>query len=308
MIDIDVGGTKIAAGLVDPSTGALSNRHEIPTLAGRGGQAVLDDVVELATSLRDGARAAGYDCPALGLGICELVDAQGNVRSAQTVAWDRLPVQEIFNRVAPAVVEADVRAHALAEAYFGAGRQFNLFAFITVGTGISSTLVQAKQAMPGARGNALVLASAPLIVPCGENGEIVEFILEEYASGPALLARYNAATGTALVHGRELVERAAAGDVPAQEILRTAGQALGNSLAFLANITDPEAIVVGGGLGVAGGLYWESMIHACRSAIYAEETRDLPIVQAELGADAGIIGAALSALKKTEIEPFRVNV
>ena len=82
------------------------------------------------------------------------------------------------------------------------------------------------------------------------------------------------------------------GDVVAAEIVRSAGTALGVSVAFLCNVVDPEAIIVGGGLGLAGGLYWESFVEATRRHIYADDTRQLPILPAALGVDAGLIGAA----------------
>lgn len=306
LIGIDVGGTKIAAGLVDPATGALHHRRQVPTDAGRGGQAVLDEVLALAQALFDVARAETHTIGGLGVGICELVDPAGDVQSAHAVAWQGLPVQTRLGELlpgVPAVVEADVRAHALAEARFGAGQPYRLFAFVNIGTGISSTVVMDRHTLPGARGNALTLASGPLVVPpvpdiLGDHapGQApVRFILEEYAAGPGLLRRYAARGGDHLAHGRELFARAASGDTIARTLLAEAGAAVGNSIAFLVNIIDPEAVVIGGGLGLAGGVYWDSLVDATRAAIYADTTRDLPLVCAALGPDAGIIGAALRA-------------
>lgn len=336
-IGIDVGGTKIAAGLVDGKTGALVARREIPTAAERGGQAVLDDVVAMARALLQETQTQAMQVNGIGLGICELVDPAGAVQSAQTVAWQGLPVQATLQQllaeeaqfavresagIGHAVVESDVRAHALAEACFGAGRDYALFAFITIGTGISSCIVQARTPLAGARGNALVLATSPLEIPLqaisqgdstqdagNETQPIVfqSFVVEEFASGLALLQRYRAATGEELAHGRELFARAEQGDPIAVNILESAGAALGNSIAFLVNIVDPDALVIGGGLGMAGGIYWESMEAAIRRAIYADTTRTLPIRQAQLGADAGIIGAALAAYRRRAGVPPRAN-
>lgn len=294
-IGIDIGGTKIAGGLVDVGTGALSHRIEIPTHAARGGQAVLADVLALVQQLQ---HECAQPVVAIGLGICELVSPDGAVQSGHTIAWQGLPVQATLSRIAPSVVEADVRAHALAEATFGAGAGYPSFVFVTVGTGISSCLVQAGRPWPGEHGNALVMATAPLELP-NERDVVHPFVLEEYASGLALLARYAAATGVTLAHGRELFERAAQGDDTARHILQSAGAALGSTIGLLVNVLDPAAVVIGGGLGLAGGPYWASMVPAIRRAIYADATRGLPIVQASLGADAGVIGAALAGFQRT---------
>jgi glucokinase len=75
-------------------------------------------------------------------------------------------------------------------------------------------------------------------------------------------------------------------------MLTSAGEALGVSVAFLVNVLDPEMIVVGGGLGTAGGLYWDAFERSCRDHIFADNSRGLPIVTATLGVDAGLVGAA----------------
>src|SRR5262245_28415006 len=150
-IGIDVGGTKIAGGVVALHTGEVLARRSIPTGAARGGAAVLDDALALADDLRARARELGVAVQGIGVGVPGLVDVEGNVTSGHAIAWRGAPVQERFSRLAPAAIESDVRAHALAEARFGAGRPFRLFVFVTVGTGISSCLVQDGRPYAGAR-------------------------------------------------------------------------------------------------------------------------------------------------------------
>lgn len=291
-IGIDVGGTKIAAGLVALTTGQVLSRRDRATEAARGGQAVLDDIVQIAHDLYAEAIAAHHRIHGIGVGICELVDPRGNITSSHTVAWRGVAVRERLNLLAPAVVEADVRAHAVAEARYGAGKRFELFVFVTIGTGISSCLVQSGRPFSGARGNALVLASSPYTLICADCGKRQQLILEDYASGPALVSRYNRRTSGAAIRGETVLAAAQAGDVVARDIVASAGEALGVSIGWLVNVLDPQAIIIGGGLGTAGGLYWNSMVASAREHIWADEGRDLPIVMAELGPDAGLIGAA----------------
>ncbi len=151
---------------------------------------------------------------------------------------------------------------------------------------------------PGARGNALISASSPLSAICTECGAYLEPILDDIAAGPALVARYNA-TGQANVHrAEEVMAAAASADPLAIEVVRTGGEALGNTLGFLVNVLDPEILIVGGGLGLAGGLYWRSFVSSTRRHIWSDTNRDLPILPAGLGVDSGLIGAATTAWRR----------
>lgn len=288
-IGLDVGGTKIAAGLVDRQ-GQVMLRRTTPTDAAQGGPAVLEKVLVLAENLRASATAAGWTVVGVGVSICELVDTQGNITSGYTVRWQGTPVQAIFSaRIAPAVVEADVRAHALAEASFGAGRGLASFVYVSVGTGISSCLMLDGRPYTGVHGNALVLSTMPIIA-FDRDERKVEFALEAFASGLGLTERYRRYKA-GVTHVEEIVADAAQGSTTATAILHSGGEALGSAIAWLVNVLDPAAVIVGGGLGLAGGLYWESAVAIARAHIFAAESRMLPIVHAACGADAGIIGA-----------------
>lgn len=294
-IGIDVGGTKLAGGVVNITDGTVLLQETIPTQAQRGGATVLTDCIGLIERLYHAANVQGLAIAGIGLAVCELVDPGGNVTSAYNFDWRTIRLQELLPQWAPVVVTSDARAAALAEAQYGAGAAYNLFAYVTVGTGISSTIVHEGRPLAGARGNALVLASMPLTAICPTCGALNETVLEEFAGGPALVRRYNAEAGTPITSGHELFAAVERGDALASKIVRTAGEALGVSIAFLCNVIDPEAVIIGGGLGLAGGLYWESMVEATRRHIYAWDTRQLPIVTAALGIDVGIIGAAAAA-------------
>ncbi len=292
VLGIDVGGTKIAAGVVDPTTGAIIHRETIATEAARGGSAVLADTLELARRL---VEAAGRRVIRIGVGVPQLVDNAGRIRSAYNFDWTDLPVCERLSILAPTTIELDVRAAARAEASFGAGKGRRIFAYVTIGTGISYCLVIDGRPHAGANGFAIHFASSALHVPCEACGHINAPVLEEIASGPALSATYARRTDRSVGGAADLLAAATSGDAIAIDILTAAARQFGPLVALVVNMLDPEAVVLGGGLGLAEGPYREQLIASARAHIWADSCRDLPILPAALGVDAGLIGAALAA-------------
>lgn len=254
-LGVDVGGTKIAAARVDVSRGAVLEARRRPTAPARGADAVLDDCRALIGELGGGA---------VGLAVCELVGPDGRVRSAETVDWRDTDLSAIFD-----AVESDVRAAAIAEARFGAGRSEPDFLYVTVGTGISHCLMVDGHPRLGVRG-AAIGTGAPLV--------------EEWSSGLAL----------ARLSGHATAEEALA-DPAAAEVVEDGARRLGLTLAGLVNALDPGAVIVGGGLGLVDA-YRARVEAALRDAIYDPDARELPLRPAALGADAPVIGAALAAV------------
>jgi glucokinase len=294
-IGIDVGGTKIAAGLIS-STGQILQQKRVPTNAHLGGEHVLQTVTDLSRFFLEQARELDKPVTGIGVGVAELVNAQGQITSAQTIKWQGIDIQHHLSAFAPTTIESDVRAAALAEGVFGAGQGLEHFIYVTVGTGISHSLVINGRPFAGARGNALVFASSPLTF-YDESGGKTYAPLEDFSSGPALVRRYNQRTGKTVGQGHDVFEAAKQGDKEAVFVLESSGKALGAAIGWLVNVCDPQAVVIGGGLGVAGGLYWHAVEQAARDHIWAESTRSLRIQPAVLGADAGLIGAALRILE-----------
>ncbi|MBX9625917.1 MAG: ROK family protein, partial [Gemmataceae bacterium] len=108
--------------------------------------------------------------------------------------------------------------------------------------------------------------------------------------------RGGAGAGRAVGRGRaeDVLAAAAAGDLEAVRVVREAGEAVGAAVGWLVNVLDPEAVAVGGGLGLAGGPYWDALVDSTRRHVWAEAARGLPVVPAGLGADAGLVGAAVA--------------
>jgi glucokinase len=290
-IGVDVGGTKTALGLIDAITCTLLAKSVIPTGPERGGEALLADIERNALTLRDHARDLGKRVAGVGVVVPENVSLAGQITSSAVIRWwNELPVAATLGKLAPTMIDADVRAAALAEARLGAGREYGYHAFLTIGTGISYCTVAGGRPFAGAHGGALHFGTSVLtVLPDG-----TEVSLEGMASGGALVGRYTAMGGTA-TRAEEVLAAAQDGDAVAGEVLRTGARALGIGIALLLNMLDPEAVVTSGGLGSADTAYWAA---ACRWARhYAHEhARHTPLVRGLLGADAGVIGAGLTGL------------
>jgi glucokinase len=296
-IGVDVGGTKIAAGLVSSETAAVVARRSGPTAAWRGGVEVLGDAIRLAEGVATAARELGIDPAALGVGVPELVDLEGRITSSTNFDWRGIDVAAAFSHVAPPRVESDVRAAAIAEAVAGAGCAYATFVYVTIGTGVSHALVVDGRPYSGSRGAAILLGSSVLDVPCRTCGSPATIVLEDECSGPALVRDFTKRGGRA-EHAEDVVAAAASGDRDARNVLERAGRLVGAGVGLLVNVLDPEAVVVGGGLGSAQGAhpYWDALVDSARAHVWSPEARSLPIVRARLGVDSGLVGAALAAL------------
>jgi glucokinase len=183
-VGIDVGGTKIAAGVVDTATGEVLRSERVPTRPERGGAAVLSNCVTLAERL-------GRAGVPVGVGVCEAVDLSGRVTTAETVDWRAFDVAAAFGS-GPVTVESDVRAAALAEARLGRGAGLESFLYVIVGTGASVCLVVGGRPHRGAHGNAIILGSPPVEQVAGGA------VLGDRAHDPSARAEAAAAVGRVL--------------------------------------------------------------------------------------------------------------
>lgn len=295
VIGIDVGGTKIAGALVNLDTGAIAARRQWPTDCRRGGEPVLADVMDMAEELRSEASLAGLAPFAMGVGVAELVDRHGQVFSDYRIQWKGLDVRGRLQALLPTVVSSDVRAAALAEARYGAGRGLSDFYFVTIGTGVSGVLVRDGLPYEGSRGAALVIANGPTQHHCPQCGHVTTRVVEDIASGPGLVAAY----GLGLT-GEDVLTAAHAGDPSAMRVVDHATFELGRVLSLLVNSLDPASVIIGGGLGSAPGLYFDSLARHITAGLWDGDQRVLPIVQAAFGPDAGIIGAAAATTLNQE--------
>ncbi|SNY32863.1 ROK family glucokinase [Paractinoplanes atraurantiacus] len=305
-IGVDVGGTKVAGGVVDEhGTVLASNRRDTPADDPAGTR---DTIVEVAAELA----VAHPEATAIGIGAAAWIDAAGStVLFAPNLAWRDEPLRDYVSKAVglPTVLENDANVAAWAEFRFGVARHADSMVMITVGTGIGGGIVLDGKLWRGANGIAAELGhiqSVPDGHPCG-CGRLG--CLEQYASGNALVrfARAGArqeperaaqllelAGGDALaITGRQITEAARAGDGVACDAFGQIGYWLGVAMADLAQSFDPEILVVGGGVVDAGDLLMTPTLTTYHDQL--KQRGRFPVAElhaAETGNTAGVVGAA----------------
>jgi glucokinase len=312
-IGLDIGGTKIAGGLVSAAGELLvTARCETPA---SDPERITHAAGDLVAELVARAPADAGPVVAVGVACAGFVNATGShVLFAPNLAWRDEPLKQRLEALVPypVTIENDANAAAWGEFRFGSARDADDMVLITVGTGIGGGIVADSRLLRGAYGVGAELGHMR-VVPggircgCGNRG-----CWEQYASGSALLreARELVASGTphgaalaercagdpALLRGEHVTQAARAGDQAGIELLADLGTWLGEGAASVAAILDPELIVVGGGVIDAGELLLEPTRTAYARTLTGRGHRPVaPIVAATLGNDAGMIGAAALA-------------
>lgn len=292
-IGVDIGGTKIAAGVVNLNNGQLHTSEVIPTNRHRPAEEIIHDLKLLVQGQLNAAIEAGFLVECCGLAFPELVNNQGEIVSDWN--FDLTHLRQDDFPVPHVLFDSDVRVAGLAEAKLGAGKRFHSFVYVSLGTGLSFSLFIDGKPWRGANGYAIHFASSPLSGLCHHCGELSTFVAEEQVSGSGLASGWQLAKGKAYRGGTpELLKAAQMTEGPERAHIEEASQTLGGLIAQIVNMLDPDAIVIGGGLGVAGGIYQELTIKAIRERIWAEDCKSIPIKLAHFGNTAGMIGAALS--------------
>lgn len=292
---LDIGGTKIAGAIVALEGGAqprIVARKTVPTEAARGGDAVLATVIALARELADAAEGT---LAGIGVSTAGRVDAHdGSIAYANEImpGWTGQPLgaalEEAFG--IPVAVLNDVQAHALGEARWGAGRGAQTCVVMAAGTGLGGGIIAHGSIVRGNHGFAGELGCVPNPLgpaALGVDEGIVD--LEAVAAGSGIEACYRKLTGKAL-SGAEISQAANDGEDDALRIIRQAGYALGVSLAGWTNMLDPDLIVLSGSVAKAGRIWRDEVSRGFLERI-PDVLSQLPIVDAELGGDAPLVGA-----------------
>lgn len=303
-VGIDIGGTKIAGALVDES-GRIVREARVPTPVTYGDN-IIDAVVALVSELTEGAEAIGVGVAAAGF-----IDAdQATIAYAPNIGWRNEPLKaKIEAKISlPVILENDANAAGWAEFKFGAGRATKNMIMLTIGTGVGGAVIADSRLLRGGFGiggelGHIRVVPDGLVCGCGAHG-----CIEQYGSGTALLkaARQLAEAGTdegailrklrdqaGELSGEEVYEAILLGDPGALRLLRELGQWLGETVASLTAVLDPEVVVIGGGVSAAGDLLLDPIRKAYLENLPARGYRpELSVKAAEFVNDAGVIGAA----------------
>jgi glucokinase len=288
VIGLDVGGTKILSGLVDRDGNVLAE-HEVPSPGGSETEVLraLDEAVEAHFDER--VAAIGYGIPA------NLERGTGRILNAMNLSLDDVDLvarsRERFGL--PVGIENDGGAATLAEWRRGAGRGTQNLVMLTLGTGVGGGIVLDGRLFRGwAELGHIVVQEGGAECTCGGRGH-----LEVLASGNAGDRAARELYGPE-ADAHTLTERARSGDDAGREALARIGHSLGAAIGSLANVFDPELTVVGGGFGAAAGdLVLEPAREGARREAVSPADGTLRIVAAELGSEAGLVGAGLVAFE-----------
>jgi glucokinase len=309
-IGVDLGGTKMLVGALDGTTVAWE-RREAST-----GQSE-EELVELLVREINVAREARPDAAAVGLGVPATIDYERGIAvSAVNLPLAELPIRDRVEAGVglPVFVDNDANVAALAEFLFGAARGMPHMVMLTVGTGIGGGLILNGELYRGSTGagaelgHIVIQADGP---PCQGNCPN-HGCVEALASGTALGREGKAAAESSpdselakllaegkTIDGTAVTDAALAGDETSVAVFELIGSRLGVACASLANIFQPNAIVVGGGVIRAGDLLLDPARREVRERAL-KPMNETPILEATLGNDAGMIGAA--ALARVELE------
>ncbi|MFV0383850.1 ROK family protein [Paracoccus sp. (in: a-proteobacteria)] len=283
-IGVDVGGTKIRGALVDLANGTLIAVHQVPTPP-RGTTPDAATVVRAMIA----RLATGPQRPVgIGIGLPELVTNEGSVESDWVLDWRGLDPQSLADGGIPVILDSDVRCGARAELRFGAGRALSCFSYVSIGTGCSAVQCIDGRIHRGACGFAIHFGSSDL-VSIRDTGGTGAFNLEARASGQGI-GNLFAARGGGHVPTHEIMRRRQK-DPIAQQVLLDAAQAMASYLGQMVNLLDPEALILGGGLGLSAD-YRQMLIAELPRFIWARARRNIPVLAATTGPDAGVTGAA----------------
>ena len=326
ILGVDIGGTKIALGLVD-GAGEMLWEERDSSRAEEGGEALLHRVT---TMVRETLMRAADAYRVLGVGVAtpgQIDYARGAIRHAtdNLPEWAGVPLVEHLEGVTglPVRLDNDGNLAALGEARFGAGRGHEHVVCVTVGTGIGGGIVHKGQLIQGASGSAggLGHVSCQAIdgprCYCGNRG-----CIELYSSGRAIAARARASIGNgvpsllngdAIYGAREVIAAARKGDALARNVLEEAGHNLGLALLQVINLFNPSCLIVSGGVAEAGDLLLAPLSKIVHSRALPSAREAVNVRLGELSGAAGVIGAAtmvwdtLEAASAPELESTRLG-
>ncbi len=324
---IDIGGTKIKAGLIDRD-GGLSSLKQLATPAQSPPEHIVHQIIALAHEICAENRLTTNELHGIGISIAAFISTYGQVvasahLSREWIGFDLgAPLRQVFDT--EFYFALDAPAPALGEAYYGAGKGLEHFVYVTVSTGIGAGMILGGRyytgglGWAGGVGHTIIDEMSPRICHgCGNAGCLETFAATQgiITTAQELLQEHPDSLMLPLAGGDpaaitpEIVFRAAQQlDPAAQRVWQSAGHALGIGLMNLVNIVSPTRIVVGGGISQAGDLLLEPARLVIRERAFPPPHRRAEVVQAALGDLSGIYGAAAMVFHDLRINPILENL
>ncbi len=283
-LGVDLGGTKIAAGLLNGEE--LILQSETPTLAAEGQSAVIERIVALCRDLIEKAPAP---VAGVGVGVPGAVRKGGFVADCPNLGWENVPLAGILEEKLglPVFIGNDANCAALAEVRLGAAKGCENCVLLTLGTGVGGGLILNGKIYDGRRGfggevGHMLFAHEGEICGCGNHG-----CLERYCAAPAL-ARY-----AGVQTPREVIASLLAGEDRFAPALEKYVACLGAAVASLVNLLDPDMVLLGGGVCVLGERLTVPAARIAKGRVLVQSEDFPPVALAKLGNAAGLLGAAL---------------
>ena len=282
-IGVDIGGTKIRAGIVGAEGVVYDVPRTIPTCAELPGEEIVQRLIALIKETL--SHAGEYDVLGIGVGCTGPLDLRkGMLLEVENLpTLNNYPLLQVLEEALQMKVkmENDANALILAEALWGAGKDADTVLGFTLGTGIGCALIEHGKVWQGKNDCAGEVWTAPY-----RDG-----ILEEYVSGNAVTRLYELHTGKHL-SGNEIAALAIAGEESAKQVWDEFAQALAYALSWTVNMLDPQLVVIGGSIIKSANLFWEQADTSFRRYVCRSVADSVSLKPAALGDDAGFIGAA----------------
>lgn len=300
---VDIGGTTIKTGLFDIS-GDLVEKWEIPTRRENSGESILPDIADTIRNKMLESDFSRDEVQGIGIGVPGPVLNESIVNKCVNLGWGVINVTEKMKEltgISNIAVGNDANVAALGEMWKGAGEGYRNVVMVTLGTGVGGGIVMNGKIVSGIHGAAgeighiRVTGDEILSCGCGKKGH-----LEQYASATGIVRKAkelldNTAQSSVLrrkeeISARIVFDAAKSEDVLAQEVVDFACEKLGQALAYIADVIDPEIFVIGGGVSRAGRILIDGIRnHYQKEVFHASENTEIAL--AKCGNDAGMYGA-----------------
>lgn len=313
VVGVDLGGTKISTALCGFDGGIICELTQ-DTRTDEGVESVVQRMVVSINSVMASAKTSIVSVAGIGVSSPgPLSVSEGTVIFAPMLNWKNVHLRDMLLKAfdVPVFLENDTNAAAYGEKCLGAGKGYNNIVYVTVSTGVScgiianGEIVHGNHDYAGELGHICVVPNGRLCA-CGNKG-----CLETYASGPGIVAIAREMD----LHDTEILafagndvnnldcpgiaNAARNNDSLALELWKNAGEKLGLGISIVAQLLDPDIVILGGGVTEAWDLFYDHMIHTVSKHSYPMISKDLRIIRAGLGQRAGLLGAALLAAHQT---------